>query len=1334
MDNLQGLNLEDSRYLNVPIKSWAWAKNILISKGFKSIANEDGFYDSIEFDLPINGIIPTNDGYVAFTTDSVKSSITFVDNDGIPTPILSNDLTLLFRLDKPIEGLFKKNSKGEIIITWTDIYNEIRLLNITDVPNPFSLEKIALFPNVKRVGITTEILKNSGSLVTGAYQLIVAFESQDGVKTPWQIVHNPDFITEFDESDGYEKFRGSDVNKLTDKSINYTIFLNGNQDNFDKIHLAVIATVGKQKNAFKVAELATVSAYVGYNFTGEETNEELNLTEVLTDTAAYSKAKTITTLQDNLLIGNLQSGDIYDLQKYVNNWVVKWQAEVVDTNTLGHTAKNETGNKLYRTFMPREVYALYVTVRDTKGNLIHYWLPGRNPLAGDTGAHGLSNTGFGGAPLKYEVEDTCTTTASTAVSAEGLMGYWQNNNESYAADDCAEIWDNLGDTGNTIRDTTALVRHHRMPSMQYLRNQFGATIGVSQDVVLSIKLESVYIPPEIRDQIDSITLSYAKRDINNMTVYGQDMLHYGHQNSATVANKMSLGLNLEFDRTALVAGQYDIDYDVVRGHSPDLRRYKPEITPDYVASEYQIDLNYPTPQKFYDAAAWYENGWIDVHNRYNLSDTTVATTVPAAGARVRAINQWKYLPNHVFDSGLGQDNGMCESFIYVKLANATTLLSGAVQTLNAYTPTFNISDYRTARISYCALRTDVYQGYDAEREIVITDTWFDADTVSGGNPYFYGGDVFMTDNSIVTHVNWGLLWLYNSNPDFKLNDAINAPTGVGGGNIGNMTYLSFHIILNTVANWDLRYYDSAQPLTSYYPVSVYTRAKNRGDSDWILAYNDDYSTINDLNAAVVLSCDDIGNSKKYPYRIHRGLSEYNNIDEGISWAKFLANDFKEMQDRDKGEIWKLETFNTHLIIHQKYSLFVARLKDRIITDLTEIYLGQGDIFDREPDNVIPTKRGYAGNQSQWASIVCPLGYCFIDKEYGKVFIFDGKLNEISRKGVMNFLRTNLPVKEDGTDNPFMYEGLTMGYDVKWNRLIITRVLYIPVFVHTVVPDTIPDNVFSLNEYIVWKGAYYKIFNGSGAGGNNTTPDFIDTAFAIVHGQRVTNLNDVSLFVNNSFTLSYSPDLAEGRGGWVCFHDYYPGYMFEGVDRTYAVQNLEVGRVQRMNDSSRKGRYFIQHGGGAATTNDWFIDFIFNGNPDLEKYFLSVHWDTDVIDSLGKIQENKTIDSVMVYNYNQCTGEVTVDNNLIVTKNATNKKGQWAFGDIHDLVVDSTVAFIDDDKEVITANISSNKAWFNKDQIISKFVIVRFKGLNTDQEDIYINEAKVMARQETQSDN
>ena len=113
--------ITDSLPTNSPTGSWRYAKNILVAAGFRSIANEDGFDLSVNHELSFIGIIPTDKKIITFSTNNSVCKIGYILDD-VYTEVLSES-SLGFNVDYPIEGIWKYNNNGDIIIVFTDLLN-----------------------------------------------------------------------------------------------------------------------------------------------------------------------------------------------------------------------------------------------------------------------------------------------------------------------------------------------------------------------------------------------------------------------------------------------------------------------------------------------------------------------------------------------------------------------------------------------------------------------------------------------------------------------------------------------------------------------------------------------------------------------------------------------------------------------------------------------------------------------------------------------------------------------------------------------------------------------------------------------------------------------------------------------------------------------------------------------------------------------------------------------------------------------------------------------------------------------------------------------------------
>ena len=132
-----------------------------------------------------------------------------------------------------------------------------------------------------------------------------------------------------------------------------------------------------------------------------------------------------------------------------------------------------------------------------------------------------------------------------------------------------------------------------------------------------------------------------------------------------------------------------------------------------------------------------------------------------------------------------------------------------------------------------------------------------------------------------------------------------------------------------------------------------------------------------------------------------------------------------------------------LIPHMEKALMITRGKEELAVGSAAAALGSGDLFERDPAEVLTTERGEGGTQSQFAGIVTRHGYFFVDVESRKVFMFGETLEEISDYGMSDWFRENLkhPLAEHAErynlDIPTAGSGATAGYDPVLDRILLT---------------------------------------------------------------------------------------------------------------------------------------------------------------------------------------------------------------------------------------------------------------------------------------------------------
>lgn len=178
---------------------------------------------------------------------------------------------------------------------------------------------------------------------------------------------------------------------------------------------------------------------------------------------------------------------------------------------------------------------------------------------------------------------------------------------------------------------------------------------------------------------------------------------------------------------------------------------------------------------------------------------------------------------------------------------------------------------------------------------------------------------------------------------------------------------------------------------------------------------------------------------EYPHRIIR-TPEQNKESEVSSWRQYKPNDYYEL-NKDRGEIVNLSTIDTDkLIVHHERGLFITSGKEKLATNVTEIIIGSGDIFDRAPKEPIYSKEGYLGTSHKFFNRTTPLGYVF--ESDNRIFVLGKQLEEITKKGVRFHFNDLLegvgdnPYIQDETDPAFV-GGMSVSYDKLFERLLIS---------------------------------------------------------------------------------------------------------------------------------------------------------------------------------------------------------------------------------------------------------------------------------------------------------
>ena len=224
------------------------------------------------------------------------------------------------------------------------------------------------------------------------------------------------------------------------------------------------------------------------------------------------------------------------------------------------------------------------------------------------------------------------------------------------------------------------------------------------------------------------------------------------------------------------------------------------------------------------------------------------------------------------------------------------------------------------------------------------------------------------------------------------------------------------------------------------------------------------------------------------------------------------------------------------------------------------YLGNDTLFRSAPPiDFAETDLGYVGSQHKML-LKIPQGQVTIDAKRGQVFIISGNdAVDISAfgSGLNRFFTDHLAFEilryfpDVDVDNHFTGIGLHGVYDSKYDRVIITKLDYVPkrtdIKYDPITKDFYIDHVYPQNNTTTSSTSSSTTSSSTTTivpGTTSTT-----TTLALVT-REVVYLTDEVYFCNKSWTLSYNINTRS----WISFHSYLPNFYIAENNFFYSGQN------------------------------------------------------------------------------------------------------------------------------------------------------------------------------------
>lgn len=1008
MDDFKSM-IRDTLPINNPSGTWQWGKNFLLTKGYKSISNEDGIKFQYLIKGTVIGFIATNYHIVYFhKNDTGTDEIGVVNtNSDIPNYItIIKDNQLNFQLNCPIEGIFVYNYKEDLIVSWCDgIYsnsNTPKVLNLTTLPfavngdktlvNSTDFNKVHMFIESFQGEMEIKYL-SVGNIEGESCYITFSYILKDDSLVRY---FSTSYITSLEEEDFV-------ANNYSVVKRGLKLLFTDLDTNFNKIKIGLVVN---EEGVLKGYESIIIS-YTGSslevliqnlsNFT--ETSAET----IFIDTAIFEKVNTLTIANDKSYLGNVVQKDRIPFQKYANLLkLTPYKYPVERLSITGDAISN-------RTFMYDEVYAIYIELQFLTGEYSEaFHIPGETASADDLlpltpsqkTQYDLTWTdteiiGF----KQFHIINKGFIDANLSNESSNIFGIWYNEETYPNTDEYDSTLDYEGNALSSEDNRNTPIRYHRIPTKigvnvpTYV--DFPNFTIVDGEFLIGVKLINfgTIVPSSIKNLIQGYRLSFVKRELGSTYVAGNWLMSRREDREITV-NSISTKYswyNYNLNNLEFTSGSSTLDgnFNKTRVIAPELFKYSPSLNVSYIKA---------------NTLSRYGNlGMAEIDDKYRFVKVT-------GGLKYRPGNSIIFETPYL-EQGVDMDITHTSDYF--------PMLDG--QPIGAFL--FN-SSYREAVIDIIAFthNIDLYKGLKSNSLVVIGRT-----SILNNNIKFKGGDVFSINYGInlsTVTLDVEVILIRSAMGGSRILSPLNQVTLKNEDLIPTGTTIQITGTIDPIAD----------TITGVINVISKEGANAILDKITILtsAFFDNYIST-------------------FPYRVYKGINIPSEGNPIVSLKTFLVNSYYDMPNT-KGEIIALRGKENILFIQHRFSLFITAIKDVLRTENIDAYLGVTELFDRVPEELLGDDKGYIGCTSKFTCTIVKGMYITVNQINGQIFIIQQSIKEISDKGNkrwfwdnwdngLDYYNLDSAGEKRRIDNPFISVGHLVGYDKEYNRLLFIKKMY-----------------------------------------------------------------------------------------------------------------------------------------------------------------------------------------------------------------------------------------------------------------------------------------------------
>lgn len=1279
MKDFKGL-FTDTVYTKNPPGTWQNAKNILFTKKFNSPVNENGTKFSHLIEGELLGEINTNKDIIYFSKVYGKSYNSVISLYNFNTKEVVEVLKGNFNFNRPIEGVYKYDFEGSLIVAWCDgVFSDsntpkIAKITNSDLPldlgvlNDSNLELIELFPNVNKG--TIEAKSDDGS-IEGIVAYLTFKYGKGNEETPFKPLNTYAALLEISKNNSSLQSKGV---KAILKDLDFEVY------DYIKIGIYII---GKEKDtAFETKKIFIDSSEKSVNINTIIGLKSISLEDILLPKQSFSKIESMSLHKDSILALNVETKKPIKFQKYAN--LLKIIPRPVGLTRATNSPDVPFDNS-DRVLMFNEVYSFNIQLEMVDGT-VSDWFHIPNLDYTEEDIVNIWNTEYA---EKHKLElnrfdKNKYYPKFWLINKGGLdnFGVWLNKDVYPDDDEYNSTVDYDGNPllGQDLRGKP--ITFHRV--MEEPRKNTALKIKESFAIGGAMISNFNIIPEKVRLKIKNIRLGIVKRNFGNSIILAeglatpaapQDKLHdYSYLNySQNIGSQMS---------PIIPETQYRSDhrpggaFNQFLFINPELEAFKPKISfniinfkrlilrytygKDSLSAEITAYDSNPdrfilnkdiNKEKEFDENKFYTG---DFSYNYKLPNN------PSQGSKFTDgglyINNEKPLTNYLeeHDAFLPFKNNSENPII-----DAEKLIN---YELNSFTskPRYGIG----AILNLMSFKDNLYNL--AETEIIASKNTLTV--VNGELPTYYDRSVlFKVGDVSFARISGGLHYVAVNNSEHT--NYANAAIDVKVLSAFSSSYLNIKGAYDNYGDYlspaipeDLIALESKP-----YGYEVEGNAKN--------------TSVNDKAAFPTF---DIFKTylHQFPYRIIRSSLT---PDENFiinSLRTYYANNYFELKN-GKGDGVAIRSNDNEVYIQMRYTLLYAKVKDYLKTQDADIFLQTRDIFENSPVSLTSKPEGYIGCEHKFSCIITKIGYITIDHKQGNVILAKPEVDILSYKGVRNQFMDLLEFEETFTedvngiikaiDNPYRYTGFSIGIDERYNRLFISKIY--------------PNK---------------KILN--------TNNSFAESQTLVGYDE------------DKSFTFSFSLD----ANFWLCRHDFIVSKYVSFKKNLYGIKNIKENNkfssISHLFNIGRKGEYF-------GKKYESYIDLVFNAQATDTKTYDYI----DIITELEKnvktqftnAPKNKTLDKIIVFNDTQCSGEIDLNSNdYDIIRDI---EGTWRVNNFRDLVVNTNLPILNDMGDINFNNLNLDKEWFEKSYFNSKFIVIRCIWSNVKEDTIYLNEVNVASR-------